>query len=310
MAPDLSKVIVGESPSMLAIKAYLPKVAKSSATVLITGATGTGKECVARAIHGLSSRDRNPFVAINCSAIPDSLVESELFGHVKGAFTGADTVSKGHVVEADSGTLFLDEVGEMNLQTQVRLLRVLETRMVTPVGSARPIPVNVRVIAATNQHLDRLVTSGRFRDDLYYRLNVARLDLPPLRERKEDIPLLISSIMGEMNTRDNRSVSLPDSELLHCLLAHDWPGNVRELRNLFEVIFIDPPSGCIRLNNLPPVFRDLFASYRQNSDLERGRLVDALQHANWNKAKAAKQLNWSRMTLYRKLTKYNIQQSR
>jgi DNA-binding NtrC family response regulator len=310
MALDLSEVIVGASPSMVALKAYLPKVAKSSATVLITGATGTGKECVARAIHGISPRNRNPFVAINCSAIPDSLVESELFGHVKGAFTGADMASKGHIVEADDGTLFLDEVGEMSLQTQARLLRVLEARMVTPVGSTRPMPVNVRVIAATNQPLGKLVNAGRFRDDLYYRLNVARLDLPPLCERKEDIPLLISSILRDMNARDNRNVSLPDSELLQCLLSHDWPGNVRELRNLFEVIFIDPPSGRIQLNNLPSVFRNLFASYRRNADIERDRLIGALQHANWNKAEAAKQLSWSRMTLYRKLTKYNIDRSR
>jgi two-component system response regulator HydG len=294
---------------MMALKAYLPKVAKSAATVLVTGATGTGKECVARAIHAISPRHRNPFVAINCSAIPDNLVESELFGHAKGAFTGAETASKGLILEADGGTLFLDEIGEMSLQTQVRFLRVLETRIVTPVGSARAMPVDARVIAATNQPLEEMIKAGRFRDDLYYRLNVARLHLPRLCERKEDIPFLIASILRDMNKRDSRNVSLPDSELLQCLIEHDWPGNIRELRNLFEVIFIDPPSGSIRLNHLPPVFRNIFASYRTSADIERDRLMGVLQNANWNKAEAAKQLNWSRMTLYRKLTKYNISRS-
>jgi two-component system response regulator HydG len=309
MPSDQLAAIVGGSPDMTALKAYLPKVANSLATVLITGETGTGKECVAKAIHGIGPRSRNQFVALNCAAVPDSLVEAELFGYVRGAFTGAVTSSEGYIVRANGGTLFLDEVAEMSTQTQARLLRVLDGHEVTPLGSRQPIPVDVRVIAATNQPLENMVAAGHFRPDLYYRLSVARLALQPLRERKEDIPLLIESTIRELNARDNSEVSLPDTELLHCLLAHDWPGNVRELRNLIEAIFIDPPAGRIGLADLPPVFRNMFSAYRPTAYTERDRLVNALQDTHWNKAEAAKQLNWSRMTLYRKLAKYHLEKS-
>jgi two-component system response regulator HydG len=284
---------------MAALRAYLPKVARSPATVLITGATGTGKERVARALHALGPRSRRPFVAVNCAALPDSLIESEMFGHERGAFTGAVSAFKGHVVQADGGTLFLDEIGEMSLYAQAKLLRVLETHEVMPVGAVRAIAVDLRVIAATNLPLEALMQNGNFRSDLYYRLNVARLDLPALKDRPEDIPLLFRHAVEELNRRDQRAVGAPDGELLRCLMAHDWPGNVRELRNLVEAIFIDPPSGYIGFADLPPVFRNMLMRYRTSAPSERDRLMGALEQTNWNKAEAAKQLNWSRMTLYR-----------
>jgi two-component system response regulator HydG len=292
-----------------ALRDYLPKVARSTATVLITGATGTGKERVAQALHELGPRRGGAFVAVNCAALPDSLAEAELFGHTRGAFTGAVAATRGHVAEASGGTLFLDEVGEMSTAGQSKLLRVLEARAVTPVGSSRAVPVDVRVVAATNQPLESLVGCGRFRADLYYRLSVARLHLPPLKERKEDIPALVEHTLREFNERDQQAVRAPEGELLECLLAHDWPGNVRELRNVLEAVFIDPPPGRIQFDDLPPAFRDMFGRYRRAVPLERERLLAALEQARWNKAQAAKQLNWSRMTLYRKLAKYHINRS-
>jgi two-component system response regulator HydG len=307
--PDLAGVIVGVSPAMSALRDYLPKVARSAATVLITGATGTGKERVAQALHALGPRAAGPFVAVNCAALPEALVEAELFGHTRGAFTGAVAPARGHVAEASGGTLFLDEVGEMTLPAQAKMLRVLEARAVTPIGSSHPVPVDVRVVAATNQALEGLVGGGRFRADLYYRLSVARLHLPPLKERREDIPPLVEHTLRELNRRDNRAVRAPEGELLECLLAHDWPGNVRELRNVLEAVFIDPPAGRLGFDDLPPVFREMFSRYRTGSSAERERLLAALQESRWNKAEAAKQLRCSRMTLYRKLAKYQITRS-
>lgn len=307
---DLQNKIVGTSPTMVALRAYLPKVAHSMATVLLTGATGTGKELVAELLHAMGPRHRQPFVAINCASLPDSLVESELFGHERGAFTGAIGASPGYFARANHGTLLLDEIGEMSLYAQAKLLRVLETHEVMPVGGNRPMPVDVRIIAATNQPLETLIESRQFRMDLFYRLNVAHLSLPPLKERKEDIPLLFNQVIDEYNRRNNRKVDYPDRELLDCLVAHDWPGNIRELRNLVEAIFIDPPPARIGLGDLPPVFRKLFEGYRTSSSSERDQLMEVLEQTQWNKAEAAKKLNWSRMTLYRKLAHYHIEHSR
>ena len=303
---DLAQQIVGSSPAITALRDYLPKVACSQATVLITGDTGTGKERVARALHDISPRQRRPFVAINCAALPDGLVESELFGHERGAFTGATGAVKGHFAEADGGTLFLDEVGELSLSAQAKLLRVIETREIMPVGARRSVPINVRIVAATNRSLESLVSSHQFRADLYYRLHVAHLDLPSLKERREDIPLLFCDAVEEFNQRYECLVGAPDSQFLQCLMAHDWPGNIRELRNLVEAIFIDPPPGVIKLKDLPPVFRSMFARYQSTASSERDQILDILQKTRWNKVKAAKALNWSRMTLYRKIAKNNI----
>ena len=301
--------ILGVSAAIADLRAYLPKVARSSATVLITGETGTGKERVARAVHEGSARRSGPFVALNCAALPEGLIESELFGHARGAFTGAHSATRGYLVEASGGTLFLDEVGEMPLGAQAKLLRSIETREVQPVGCSRSVHVDLRIIAATNQTLERLLGCGAFRADLYYRLNVARIDLPPLRERAEDVPLLLEAAIDALNTRDHVRVGAPDREVLGCLLAYNWPGNVRELRNFAEALFIDPPSGAIRFRDLPPAFARLLAPHRQQRSDERDRLVDALNETHWNKAQAAKALNWSRMTLYRKLEHYHVERS-
>ena len=306
---DLGDAIIGNSPAMVALRDYLPKVAQSRATVLITGATGTGKERLAHTLHAFGPRSRHPFVAVNCAALPESLIEAELFGHDRGAFTGAVHSSKGHIVRANGGSLFLDEIGEMSLHAQAKLLRTIETRQVIPVGGSREVPVDIRIMAATNQALEVLVEKKQFRIDLYYRLNVARLELPPLEERKEDIPLLFNHMLREFNGRENRSVGEPDYELLRCLMAHNWPGNIRELRNLVEAVFIDPPVGRIHLSDLPPTFRALFSQYQFTHSSEADRLLEVLQQTNWNKAEAAKRLNWSRMTLYRKLEKYHIDRS-
>jgi DNA-binding NtrC family response regulator len=297
---------VGSSAALCALRAYLPKVAQSAATVLITGATGSGKECVAQAIHANGPRAAHPFVAVNCAALPDALIESELFGHERGAFTGAIASCIGHFGRANRGTLFLDEIGEMSAHAQAKLLRALESHCVQPIGAPHPVPVDVRVIAATNQPLETLLGRNRFRPDLYYRLNVVRIDLPPLKDRPEDIPLLLGHAIERLNARDHGDVGGPDAELLACLRAHDWPGNVRELNNLVEAIFISPPRGQVHLRDLPPVFQQMFQQYHGALTSERDRLIGALEETHWNKAEAARQLNWSRMTIYRKLAKYHL----
>jgi two-component system response regulator HydG len=302
----LDSVIVGQTPAINALRTYLPKVARSCATVLVTGETGTGKERVAHAIHDLSPRSAARFVVVNCGALPDSLIESELFGHVRGAFTGAHANARGKIADANGGTLFLDEIGELSLYAQAKLLRVLETHEVQPVGSTRSEKVDVRVVAATNRELEADVATHRFRSDLFYRLNIARLIVPPLRDRPGDIAMLANDIIAEFNLRDGRHVGSPGEPLLDCLLAHAWPGNVRELRNLIESVFIDPPEGTLDLEHLPAAFQALFGQYRGTPQSERARMISALQRSQWNKAEAAKALNCSRMTLYRKLAKYQV----
>ena len=303
---NLRTTLVGASAPIDALRSYLPKVARSNAAVLITGETGTGKERVAQAIHALSPRAAGRFVVVNCGALPDALIESELFGHVRGAFTGAHANAQGKVAHANGGTLFLDEIGELSLFAQAKLLRMLETHEVQPVGSTRSERVDIRVVAATNRELELEVNAARFRADLFYRLNVARLNLPPLRERPGDIKLLAEHVIEELNRRDGATVRGVAPALLSCLQAHDWPGNVRELRNLIESVFIDPPSGQLGLEHLAPAFQRLFGQYRIGGDNERARMLAALEHHNGNKAEAAKSLHCSRMTLYRKLAKYQL----
>lgn len=297
----------GDSADMDELRCYLPKLGRSDATVLITGETGTGKERVASIIHQLGSRADKPFIPVNCAAIPDSLVESELFGHERGAFTGAQSAFAGKFEQSEGGTIFLDEIGEMPFQSQAKLLRTLENGEVTRVGSSQTRRVDVRIIAATNQPLEEMIGERRFRSDLYYRLNVAPLELSPLRDRPSDIEPIMKRFIAAFNQRHHCALTGPDPDLLASLTKYSWPGNIRELRNMVEAIFIDPPD-CRKLGigDLPIAYRKLVDEFHHNEPAERERMIQTLKNTNWNKAEAAKQLHWSRMTLYRKLAKYDL----
>jgi len=298
--------MVGESPAMREVRTYLRKIAPTDSSVLITGDTGTGKELAAELIHLNSPRSRKPLVCINCAAIPDSLLESELFGYERGAFTGASSPKEGQLQLADKGTVFFDEIGEMSPYAQAKILRAIENKQVYRLGGRRSIALDVRFIAATNQDMEHLVAEGRFRKDLYFRLNVARLHLPRLHERKEDIPRLVAHYVPEFNRRFGRAVEGLTPEALACLLQYDWPGNVRELKNLLEAIFINLPPEDIAYVDVPVSFHRRLAKTEGLPPGERDRLLAALFATKWTKSKAAESLQWSRMTLYRKMAKYQI----
>jgi DNA-binding NtrC family response regulator len=305
--------LIGASPAMGTLKAFLSKVAATDSTVLVTGETGTGKELAAALIHHQSRRRRRPLVSVNCAALPEGLVESELFGHTRGAFTGAVADRAGKFELAGGGTLFLDEIGDISLLAQAKLLRTIEFKEVFPVGGRRPVSLDVRIIAATNQEPEELVAAGRFRKDLYYRINVARVHIPPLRQRREDIPTLVDHFIAGFNPRFGRRVQGLTSEALACLMVYDWPGNVRELRNLIEATFINLPPDRIAFMNLPAPFRrqmDALQAQSAATPDERRQVVSALIATDWNKSRAAQRLKWSRMTLYRKIEKYRIVQDR
>ena len=306
IAPIDSHGLVGTSAAMVQLRSYIAKVARTEANVLITGETGTGKESVAEAIHRASSRAAQPMVCVNCASIPDSLIESELFGYERGAFTGAQQAYAGKVRLANGGTVFLDEIAEMTPYSQARLLRLLESREVFPLGGRHVVKVDLRFIAATNAALEPLVEARAFRRDLYYRLNVARISLPPLKDRREDLADLFAYHVEQFNLRYAAAVGAPSAELIACMQAYDWPGNVRELRNLVEAIFIDPPAGAVGVEHLPDPFRLLFSNCSRSGGAEKERLIAILRQTNWNKSKAAEKLSWSRMTLYRKMSKYDV----
>ncbi len=253
MHPALDNLI-GRSPAMSRVKKLILQVAPTDATVLILGESGTGKEVIAQAIHRVSARCEKPFVPINCGAIPGELLESELFGHEKGAFTGAITARKGRFEMAEKGTLFLDEIGDMPLPMQVKLLRVLQERTFERIGSNKSITCDVRVIAATHQNLESRIEEGEFREDLFYRLNVFPIEVPPLRERKEDIPLLLSHLFNQIAARGFETPSL-DDDALRALQYYPWPGNVRELSNLAERLSILYPGGTVGYDQLPPKYQ-------------------------------------------------------
>jgi DNA-binding NtrC family response regulator len=302
--------LIGESPRMQEIKAYLLKVAAADSNALITGETGTGKELVADLIHRNSRRQQKPFVCINCAAIPDSLLESELFGYEKGAFTGATSSQLGKMQAADGGSLFFDEIGDMSPYAQAKILRAIETREVQRLGGRKSIAVDVKVIAATNQDLERLMAEDKFRKDLYFRLYVARIHLPPLRERKEDLPALLTYYVSVMNKRFGQEIEGFTDEALEYLLRYDWPGNVRELKNLVEACFVNMPAGKISFLDLPEQFRRQLKAAKALPQSERDRLLSTLLATKWNMTQAAQQLQWSRMTLYRKVAKYQIVRER
>jgi len=297
--------LIGRSDAITRIRDYIINVASADCNVLITGETGTGKELVAEAIHLNSPRRDKPFVAINCAAIPDTLLESELFGYERGAFTGALTSSGGRFQQAHGGCVFLDEIGDMSPILQAKILRAIESKTVQCLGGKGARAVDIRFIAATNQDLERLILESRFRSDLFYRLGVTQVRLPPLRERPEDIPLLAELFVRAANQRLNRNVEGISPAVMSRLMRHSWPGNVRELRNLMEALFVTRRSGWFSMEDLPSHFMQ-----SQDEALEvvpeRSRILSALQTTNWNKSKAASELRWCRMTLYRKMAKYKI----
>lgn len=298
--------MVGNSRRITELKAYLKKVAASDSTLLITGETGTGKELAAAFVHQHSRRATKAFVCINCAALPHSLTESELFGFDKGAFTGAVEAKKGKFEQADGGTLFLDEIGDMSLSAQTKILRTIENKETYRLGGVQRIPLDIRVIAATNQDLGNLIKKGLFRDDLFYRLGVAQVVIPPLRERKEDLGLLIDYYINRANVRYRGDIRGFTRQAKEILFAYHWPGNVRELKNLIEAAFINLPCHPVAYMDLPELFISRLKSTRTLPSNERDRLLAALYATNWNKSKAAHKLRWSRMTLYRKMAKYNI----
>lgn len=305
--PDLiEETLVGQTKVMRDLRDYIAKVAATDSNVLITGETGTGKELVAGAIHAHNQRRNNPYICVNCAAIPDMLWESELFGYERGAFTGAIGTSRGKMELAQEGTILFDEIGDMGPFAQAKILRAIEERKIYRLGGKEDIDLNVRVIAATNQDLDKLMTQGHFRKDLYYRLNVARIHLPALRERKEDIPILLRHFIGEFNRKFKRQVDGFNDEALVFFLNYTWPGNVRELKNLVEATFINLPVGHISLIELPQQFYTKAKECAQLPQTEQNQILSALVVTNWNRDKAAEKLQCSRMTLYRKMLKHNL----
>jgi len=313
------QTIVGDSYALKQLLAQINKVAKTDVTVLICGESGTGKELIAKTLHENSFRSEKPFVAINCGAIPFSLMESELFGHEKGAFTDAKESHPGIFEQANGGTLLLDEIGELHPEGQVKLLRVLEDRKVSRIGSKKTIPVDVRIVAATNRNLEEEVLKGRFRLDLLYRLNVFVVQIPPLRERKEDIPLLVDYFINRYNRLLNMKINSISKEAMDYIQAYDWPGNIRDLENAIQSAMILSPDGMICPEQLPLRVK----GYPQgiaiitndpaengikeiNAQVERELILDALKKNNYNRTLTSSTLNISRKTLFNKMKRYGL----
>jgi PAS domain S-box-containing protein len=305
--------LVSRSLAMRRIFDTLPQVAVSGSTVILQGETGTGKELLARAIHDLSPRRDKPFVAVNCGAIPDTLLESELFGYKAGAFTGADNDKPGRFARAEGGTLFLDEISEVSQALQVRLLRVLQERTYEPLGGIRPVRADVRVIAATHRELAEEVRQGAFRQDLYYRINVIRIDLPPLRKRKEDIPLLVDHFIARFNRQGGWSVTGVNPEVLALLMTHDYPGNVRELENLIEHAFVLCHEGRVELCHLPDEFMSRVPPPVRSKGMgdvvrvvEAQTIRESLLRNRFNRQATAQELGLHKSTLFRKMKTLGI----
>ncbi len=304
--------LIGSSPKFRAVLADVDKIAPVDSAVLIQGETGTGKEVIARAIHDASPRRNSRFVALNCAAIPSALLESELFGHERGAFTGACSQTKGRFQQADGGTLFLDEIGDMPLELQPKLLRALQEREFERLGSGQTVRVDVRVVAATNQDLAQLVAKKLFRADLFYRLNVIPICLPPLRERVQDIPLLTEFFVARFAAQLNKPIDLIPDEVMTLLQAHDWPGNIRELQNFIERAVLFSPGSVLRL----PLGLRQTASERSEgtartlADADREHILETLNQANWligGQGGAASRLGLPRTTLLYKMRKLGIE---
>jgi transcriptional regulator with PAS, ATPase and Fis domain len=301
-----SERMVGESQIIQDIKSYIEKAAASDCSVLITGETGTGKELVAQLILQNSRRRDKPFICVNCAAIPESLFESELFGFERGAFTGAHATREGKLEQADGGTIFFDEIGDMSLSSQAKILRALESKGVQRLGSRHTRQLDFRVIAATNCNLKSQVKNATFRADLYFRLSVVSIHVPPLRDRKQDILSLIERLIQEFNRICARNVQGFTESALSLLLNYAWPGNVRELRNVVEATFVNLPNSDIPWIDLPKPMLALFQEVKPGIPNERDELLAALLSTGWNKSRTAEKLHWSRMTLYRKIAKYRL----
>ena len=316
-----ARALVAASDEMKAVVELVERAAEYKATVLITGESGAGKEVVARSIHDLSGRSDEPFLAVNCGAIPEALIESELFGHARGAFTGADRDKAGLFREADGGTLFLDEIGELPVAVQVKLLRVLQEEEVQPVGESKPVPVDVRILAATARELEAEVESGGFRSDLFYRLNVVRIHVPSLRERPNDIPVLADHLVRRITRRLGKPVSGISSEVMAALRAHPWPGNVRELENTLERAIILAPAGELTPEllpfaagspaehaptRLPDTAGEDLSVKRRTRALERHLIAAALEETGGNRTRAARLLELSPRALQYKIKEYGL----
>jgi DNA-binding NtrC family response regulator len=297
---------IGESDASRTLCAYAARVAAGRSTVLITGETGTGKDLAAELLHLLSPRRRKPFVALNCAAIPDSLLESELFGREKGAYTGADTAYEGKLKLAEGGTVFFDEIGDLTAYGQAKLLRVLENRQVQRLGAVSDVAIDIRVIAATNHDLRAMVEKGLFRRDLYYRLSVTHLDIPALRSRREDILPLLHHFAENFARECGAPFPGFSASAQRALLGYDWPGNVRELRNVVEELFVRLPDHPLQAEDLPFVVTGNHREKTIEAPDEKSRIVRALETTHWNKKRAAERLCWSRMTLYRKMAFHQI----
>jgi len=303
--------IIGKSPSMLKLFDVVKRVAPTRASVLITGESGVGKELIANALHNLSTRKDNPIIKVHCAALAENILESELFGHEKGAFTGAVSRKRGRFELAHGGTIFLDEIGEINQSVQIKILRVLQEKMFERVGGEDTIEVDERVITATNRDLEKEIAEGRFREDLFYRLNVVRIHVPPLRERKDDLPLMISAFVKEFAEENGKVIENIDPKARQALYAYDWPGNVRQLRNCIESAVVMTTGTVITLDELPPSIREMdeipaitIPVGATMADAEREIILQTLAAQNGNKSKTAEVLGIGRKTLHRKLDEY------
>ncbi len=309
--------LIGNSSIMQQVYELIQSAAPSSAPIIIYGESGTGKELVANAIHTLSKRSDAPFIKVNCAALNENILESELFGHAKGAFTGADRDRTGRFEAANTGSIFLDEIADLALPMQTKLLRVLQEQEVERVGDHQPIPIDVRVISATNKKLSNIILEHKFREDLFYRLGVIPINIPPLRQHSEDIPLLVKTFIDRSNFQRDKEISTIRKDALDLLVAYQWPGNIRELINVLEYTFVICPEGEITPQHLPLQFQKessvsplLGQKRASNSEERRDQLLQALNETNGNKSAAARLLGISRVTLWKHLKKYNITMDR